>query len=234
MINNKKVLAIIPARGGSKGVPRKNIRLFAGKPLIAWTIEEAKKSQYIDRLILSSEDEEIIQVAKAWGCDVPFVRPKELAQDDTPGIEPVLHALNNLRNYDYVILLQPTSPLRTAEDIDRCLEKMIQFNAPACVSVTEPESSPYWMFTLSNNERLKSFVSQDTLITRRQDLPTVYSLNGAVYVADVNWLIKTKSFITDETVAYIMPRYRSHDIDTEEDFLWCEWRMNLIDVNENS
>lgn len=123
-----KILAIIPARGGSKGVPRKNIRDLAGKPLIAWTIEEAKKSKYITRLILSSEDEEIIEAAKKYGCEVPFVRPIELAQDNTPGIEPVLHAIEKCPGYDYVLLLQPTSPLRTVEDIDGCIEFLLNKN----------------------------------------------------------------------------------------------------------
>jgi CMP-N,N'-diacetyllegionaminic acid synthase len=119
MFEGKTILAIVPARGGSKGVPRKNIRLLAGKPLIAWTIDEAKKSRYIDRLILSSEDDEIIEVAREFGCEIPFKRPDELAQDDTPGIESVIHAINTLEEkYDFVVLLQPTSPLRTVEDID--------------------------------------------------------------------------------------------------------------------
>ena len=113
MINGKKVLAIVPARGGSKSLSGKNIKLLAGKPLIAWTIDEAKRSEYIDRLILSSDDEDIINVARsACDCDVPFVRPKELAQDDTPGIEPILHAINEIPGFDLVVKLQPTSPLR--------------------------------------------------------------------------------------------------------------------------
>lgn len=223
MIEGKTVLAIIPARGGSKGVPRKNIRDLAGKPLIAWTIDEAKESKYIDRLILSSEDEEIIEVAKSYGCEVPFVRPMYLAEDTTPGIEPVLHAIDMVEGYDYVMLLQPTSPLRTVEDIDRCIEKIIKFNAPACVSVTEPDTSPYWMYTLNCNDQIKPLIPQDTVAVRRQELPTVYSLNGAVYIAKTDWLRHTKSFLTEETVAYIMPRERSYDIDTEEDFQWCEW-----------
>src|ERR1039458_650454 len=119
MINDKTVLGVVPARGGSKGVPRKNIRMAAGKPLIAWTIEKALKSQYIDRLVLSSEDLEIMEVALRYGCDVPFRRPVELASDDTPGIAPVLHVLEKLPGYSYVALLQPTSPSRAAEDIDR-------------------------------------------------------------------------------------------------------------------
>ncbi|HHY22121.1 MAG TPA: acylneuraminate cytidylyltransferase family protein [Bacilli bacterium] len=223
MIKGKTVLAIIPARGGSKGVPRKNIRDLAGKPLIAWTIDEAKKSKFIDRLILSSEDEEIIEVAKSYGCEVPFVRPRHLAEDTTPGIEPVLHAIKEVEGYDYVMLLQPTSPLRTVEDIDRCIEKIIKFNDPACVSVAEPDTSPYWMYTLNCNDQIKPLIPQDTVAVRRQELPTVYSLNGAVYIAKTDWLRHTKSFLTEETIAYIMPRERSYDIDTEEDFQWCEW-----------
>lgn len=218
-----KILAIIPARGGSKGVPRKNIRDLAGKPLIAWTIEEAKKSRYIDRLILSSEDDEIIEVAKQYGCEVPFKRPLELAQDDTPGIEPVLHAIEQCPGYDYVVLLQPTSPLRTAEDIDGCIEKLLNSDADFCVSVTEPEKSPYWMYTLEG-ERMVPLLPQEELVVRRQDLPKVYALNGAVYVGNIMEIIETKNFLTKSTLGYVMSKENSIDIDTEIDFKLC----NLI------
>ena len=217
-----KILAIIPARGGSKGVPRKNIRDLAGKPLIAWTIEEAKKSKYIDRLILSSEDDEIIEVAKKYGCEVPFKRPIELAQDDTLGIDPVLHAIEQCPGYDYVVVLQPTSPLRTVEDIDGCIEKLISSGVDFCVSVTEPEKSPYWMYTLENNQ-MAPLLPQETLIARRQDLPKCYSLNGAIYVARINSFIEEKSFITTNTMAYVMSQERSFDIDTIVDFKICEY-----------
>lgn len=226
MINNKKVLAIISARGGSKGIPRKNIRNLAGKPLVAWTIEEAKKSKYIDRLILSSEDDEIIKIAKEFNCEVPFVRPSELALDDTPGIDPLLHALENVTGYDYVISLQPTSPLRIAKDIDDCIDKMVETISPACVSVTEPTNSPYWMYTVNAKEKLVPLIEQVGIAVRRQDLPLVYALNGAVYVAEVNWLKESKSFLTSETAAYIMPRIRSYDIDTESEFKLCEYLIN--------
>lgn len=225
MINNKKCLAIIPARGGSKGVPRKNIREIAGKPLIAWTIEEAKKSKYIDRLVLSSEDSEIMEIARIHGCDVPFVRPAHLAQDETSSIDMVFHVLNELPDYDYVILLQPTSPLRSVEDIDGCIDAMLGFDAPSCVSVTEPEKSPYWMYNLQGNHRLQPLIPQVSKASRRQDLKKVYALNGAVYVASVDTLAEAKSFVTDDTVAYIMPKNRSYDIDTEEDFLICDLLM---------
>ena len=227
MINGKSVLAIIPARGGSKGVPRKNIREVGGKPLIAWTIEEAKKSKYIDRLILSSENDEIIAVARQWGCEVPFVRPSELARDDTPGIEPVLHAIEAIpEKYDYVVVLQPTSPLRKAGDIDGCIERCIQDEAPACVSVTVPDKSPYWMFTLEDSGKLRLLMDTE-LISNRQALPKVYELNGAVYVAETDWLIENKSYITNGTHAFIMPAERSLDIDSEAELKYCNFIMSL-------
>jgi CMP-N,N'-diacetyllegionaminic acid synthase len=225
MIENKTVLAIIPARGGSKGVPRKNIRELSGKPLIAWTIEEAKKSKYIDRLILSSEDAEIIAIAKQWDCEVPFVRPQELAQDETPGIDPVIHAIETLQEkYDYVVLLQATSPLRSVEDIDGCLSLMIQEGATSCVSVTEPDKSPYWMYRMvQSSHTLEPLIVQEIETNRRQDLPKVYALNGAVYVNKCSVLLKTKRFVSDETIGYIMSKEHSLDIDTELDFKFLNY-----------
>jgi len=217
-----KVLAIIPARGGSKGVPRKNIRNLAGKPLIAWTIEEAKRSKYITRTILSSENQEIIKIAKEYGCDVPFVRPKEISQDHTPSITAVLHALEQCGGYDYVVLLQPTSPFRTAEDIDNCIEYTINQQAKFCVSVTEAEQSPYWMYTIENG-KMKPVIQQNQLATRRQDLPNVYVLNGAIYVGRVEEIIEKKSFLTEETKSFIMSNENSLDIDTILDFEICEY-----------
>lgn len=222
MIEGKTILAIIPARGGSKGVPRKNIRDAVGKPLIAWTIDEAKKSKYIDRLIVSSEDKEIITIAESWGCEAPFVRPEELARDDTPGVEPVLHAVKMLPGYDYIVLLQPTSPLRSAEDIDGCIEQCIKRQANTCVSVTEPDKNPYWMYELDEHGRLYPVIKTDKAILRRQDLPKVYVLNGAVYVTKCDWLLINKALITAETIAYLMPKERSLDIDGELDFVLLE------------
>jgi len=218
MINGKTILAIIPGRGGSKGIPRKNIKLLAEKPLIAWTIEDAKKSKYIDRLILSSEDEEIIRVAKEYGCEVPFIRPKELALDDTPGIEPVIHAINTLpEKYDYVCLLQPTSPLRKVEDIDGCIEKCIKNNSDSCVSVSEVDQHPYWMYKIDENEILEPLFL-DKIIYRRQDLPKIYALNGSVYIATVNQILEKKVFITKNTLGIKMDKKKSIDIDDELDF----------------
>lgn len=217
MIDGKSVLAIIPARGGSKGIPRKNILQIRGKPLIAWTIEAARESHYIDRLILSSEDPEIIEVAKNFGCEVPFVRPIELAGDDVPGISPVLDAIARLPEYDYVVLLQPTSPLRESADIDSCIECCVRKNAPACVSVTDVEKSPYWMYRLGQNGQLEPLLNKPEHISRRQDLPMVYVLNGAIYVAESQWLQKTKNFLSADTIGYQMTKEKSLDIDNPYD-----------------
>jgi len=225
MIDGRTVLAVIAARGGSKGLPRKNILPLAGKPLIAWSIECASQSKYIDRCIISTDDQEIANVAKEWGGDVPFLRPAELARDDTPGILPVMHAVENIGGYDLVVLLQPTSPLRTPSDIDGCLKTMTDANAPACVSVTPAEQSPFWMYMITEKGTLKPVLDGADRDVPRQRLPDVYVLNGAVYAAEIEWLKETRSFLTGETVAYVMPRERSVDIDTLDDFRMAEMMM---------
>ena len=217
MIDGQSVVAIIPARGGSKGVPRKNLRVVGGKPLFAWTVETARRSRYIDRLVVSSEDPEVIAAARDLGCDVPFVRPADLARDDTPGVAPVLHALSQLPPFDLVVLLQPTSPLRSAEDIDGCIEGCARRDVNACVSVTAAKESPCWMFTLDPRGSLRPVLGQAEIPDRRQDLPPVYVLNGAVYVARCPWLEESGSFLTHETRGYVMPEQRSIDVDTPQD-----------------
>lgn len=219
-----RFLAVIPARGGSKGVPRKNIKLLAEKPLIAWTIEAAKKSRYITTTIVSTDDEEICAVAKAYGAEVPFMRPAHLAADDTSGIAPILHAIEQCPGYDYVVVLQPTSPLRTTKDIDGAIEKILENERNFCVSVAEATQSPYWMYTFKEGEVIAPLINTP-LVARRQDLPKAYILNGAVYVAKVEELKKTENFLTPETVAYEMPEERSIDIDVERDFFVCEWMI---------
>ncbi len=224
MFDGKKILAVIPARGGSKGVSGKNIKMLGDKPLIGWTIEASKKSKYIDRLILSSEDDEIISVARQCGCEVPFVRPSDLAADDAPGIAPVLHAVEAIgEGYDYLVLLQPTSPFRQTEDIDGAIRRCIENKADSCVSVTESEKHPAWMFRLADTGYLIPFLENDELATHRQQLEPVYALNGAVYVVSIPALLKQgKLVFPDSTVAYPMPPERSMDIDTRFDFKLCE------------
>lgn len=218
MIAGLRVLGLIPARGGSKGLPGKNILRVEGRPLLAWSVDAALASHCVDRTVLSSEDEAIIATARECGCDVAYRRPAELATDTATSIEVVLHALDELPGHDLVVLLQPTSPLRTAADIDAACEMLVARQAPACVSVTAVEQSPYWMYRIDARQVLDPIVDSPAEAVRRQELPPVYVLNGAVYVARSEWLRRTRSFVTRDTLGYVMPAARSIDIDTAEDF----------------
>ncbi len=230
-LQSNRVLALITARGGSKGLPRKNVLPAGGKPLIAWTVEAAISAKCVDRVVLSSDDDEIMAAAKAAGCDVPFCRPPYLASDMASSIDVVLHALDQLPRYDYVILLQPTSPLRTAADIDAAFELMLEKSAPSCVSICEADQSPYWMYRLSNDGKLQGLLTTENA-TRRQDLPPVYILNGAIYIARTEWLRSTKSFLNSATIAYEMPKERSLDIDNADDFNL--FRLKLNDISHSN
>jgi CMP-N,N'-diacetyllegionaminic acid synthase len=216
VISNARVLAVITARGGSKGVPRKNIRDVGGRPLISWAIAAAQASRHIDRTIVSSDDDEIIAVAEAYGSEAPFVRSADLSGDHVPSVDVVIDAIERCPGHGWVVLLQPTSPLRTALDIDRALERCVAANAPACVSVCAVQESPYRMYTLRTGGRMTPLLARD--VRRRQELPQVYRLNGAVYVARTDWLVRERTFLHDDTVAYEMPIERSVDVDTEHDF----------------
>ena len=221
---------MIPARGGSKGVPRKNIRLLAGKPLVTWTIEQAAQSRYIDRVIVSSEDEEICQVAKQSGAEVPFVRPMELASDTASGVDVLCHAVENAgADYDYVVLLQPTSPLRESTDIDAAIECCVSRTAKSVVSVAEATKSPYWMYQVQEGGKLTPFV--ENAASNRQQLPQSYALNGAVYVLEVAALLESRKILDEQTLGYVMPEERSYDIDTETDFLICEFLKTRMEPN---
>jgi CMP-N,N'-diacetyllegionaminic acid synthase len=218
MIGTSKVLAIIPARAGSKGVPGKNILHVGGKPLLQWTIDAALKSRYIDRLILSSDDTAIMEIAAAAGCDVPFLRDASLAGDDVSSIDVVVDALERIPGFDIAVLLQPTSPLRTTADIDGSLERLHLTGAPACVTVRAADDHPYWTFYTDEDGCLVHYSDPPAALpTRRQDLPIAWCLNGAVYVARVDSFLDRRSFFTPQTVCYPMPIERSLDIDTPED-----------------
>ncbi len=220
-----KLLALIPARGGSKGIPRKNIRNLRGKPLLAWTLEAAQRADGIDQIVVSTEDEEIAAVARAWGASVPFLRPAELARDDTPGIDPVLHAMDQLPDLDWVLLLQPTSPLRTSEDIEAIVRLCMERGASSAVSVCEVDKHPYWMYRHNSAQRLVPLMDAPTS-PRRQELPPVYALNGALYLARADWLRHERRFVSSDTLAYVMPAERSADIDTPLDWEWVEFLMD--------
>jgi N-acylneuraminate cytidylyltransferase/CMP-N,N'-diacetyllegionaminic acid synthase len=224
LYKGKNILGIIPARGGSKGLPRKNIKPLLSKPLIAWTIEQALASKYFDRVIVSTDDKEIAEISKKYGAEVPFMRPKELAEDNAKGIDVVLHAIDWLRKndrreqHDLLMLLQPTSPLRATEDIDKTIELLFLKKAKAIVSVCEVDHHPLWANTLPEDGCMKNFIRQKIMNKNRQELPIFYRLNGAIYLAFCDYIKQFKSFIGKETFAYIMPQDKSIDIDNEIEF----------------
>ena len=223
VIQGKTVLAVIPARGGSKGLPEKNIMLLAGKPLIAWTIEVARQSKYLDRFILSTDSEEIAGVARGYQCEVPFMRPKELANDEASGEVVVLHALEHVDvKYDLIIVLQPTSPLRKTEDIDEALELMEGKKRPALVSVSPANKPLQWHHTIENDGILTPVFPRETAKTNRQDQEPTYLPNGALFIAETDFFKVEKTFYTDKTFAYIMAPKRSIDIDSDLDFKLAE------------
>jgi N-acylneuraminate cytidylyltransferase len=228
-----RTLGIIPARGGSKGLPGKNTRPLAGRPLLEWTVRAARNSGRIDRLVLSTDDASIAAAGTACACEVPFLRPAQLAADDTPMIDVVLHALDVLCDeIDLVVLLQPTSPLRSGHDIAACVDLCVQTGAPSVVAVTPATESPYWMFTMGPGLSLARLLPEAPMRARRQDLPAAYRVNGAVYVARPDWLRRQRAFMAAETKGYVMPAERSVDIDNLDDWEMAEAvfrRMPLSD-----
>jgi CMP-N-acetylneuraminic acid synthetase len=226
LIRGNKILAVIPARGGSKGLPGKNVRLLGGKPLIAWSIDAALASSCVDRCIVSTDDAAISEAAQLWGGDVPFLRPPELATDDARIEDALIDVLDRVdERYDYIVLLQPTSPLRSAADIDGCVQLCVERQAPACITLSPPSKSPYLMYLFDGAARLQPFADNKGAF-RRQDLPEVFALNGAVYVAEVDWFRERRTFMSAETVGYVMPSERSADIDTFLDFRFAEFLIS--------
>jgi len=224
---SSEYLALIPARGGSKGVPKKNIKLLVGKPLIAYSIEAALQSRHHLRVIVSTDDEEIARIARSMGAETPYLRPHVLAQDETPTLPVIQHALQWLEQHEgyqpeRVVLLQPTSPLRGAEHIDQGIKFLLQAKADSLVSVCEAEHSPYWMRVLDNERRVRPFVETAREFLRRQDLPLVYRLNGALYMTKRRIIMEEERLLGDDVRALIMSREDSIDIDNEVDFLLAE------------
>lgn len=215
-----KKLGLIPARGGSKGVPKKNLFPINGKPLLAYTIEAALTSQVLTKTIVSSDSEEILSVAKQYGAQ-GVLRPGDLAKDLTPS-EPVIeHAIRYLNNldefFDIIVLLQATSPLRDGKDIQRALTLFESSNATSLFSVYEPEHSPYKAFILTDQGYLTGLVDNEAPFKRRQDLPTTYMPNGAIYITYCESFLRTGSLFTEQTIPYVMPARMSLDIDTLQD-----------------
>ena len=224
-----KILGLIPARGGSKGIPRKNIKSLNGKPLLYHTIDEAKKSVLSEELILSSEDEEIINMAKARGVSVPFIRPVELSQDNTPSIEVMIHALNYFNDngiyFDAVCLLQVTNPFRSASLINQAAEKFVKGDFESIISVSRiPHNyNPNWAYYLDQSGmNLNRVLDHEPLISRRQDLKESYYRDGAIYITKADVILNQKS-IYGKKIGYVLSDSLERiNIDTEEDWINAE------------
>ncbi len=227
MRRNPAVIGLVTARGGSKGIPGKNIRLVAGKPLIAHTIEAAKASRRLDRVIVSTDDDAIARVALQWGAEVPFRRPAELAGDTSSHLDVLLHAAQWWEDHgghgdDYLVTLQPTSPLRLPADIDGAVELALSREAEAVVGVGPALAHPYMTKRIDERGVMISFITNDLNYMRRQDFPPAYIINGAVYVNRIAAIRRDRTMFPAETLAYIMPESRSLDIDTPLDLTLCE------------
>ena len=226
-----ETLAIIPARGASKGLPGKNILPLAGIPLIAHTIKAAQESNSVNRIIVSTDDDDIAQVAQDAGAEVPFTRPAHLSDDNASGIDTCLHALqyvNEELNYhpERLLYLQPTSPLRTSADIDAAVQLLKDKKADSVVGLKSVTEYPQWMQTIDNEKRINPrFPNLETANTR-QNLQETYILNGAIYLSTTKALKQYQSFYGGDTRGYLMPADRSIDIDNLQDFLTVEALIN--------
>jgi CMP-N,N'-diacetyllegionaminic acid synthase len=235
------VLGVILARGGSRRVPRKNIKLLGERPLIAWTIEAAKQSKLLNAFLVSTDDDEIAEISKQYGAPVPFKRPAELGED-VDSVLPLAHAVqwyettNNVV-VTYVVCLQPTSPLRTGNDIDQCIQTALASNVDTVMSVVKVKQHPYWCFELTPfGHELKPFMEVDlegdNLVS--QNLPILFYPNGAVYVTKRDIIVEDQRIFGGSIYGYIMPEERSVDLEEETDFVYCSALMPWLKSCENS
>jgi CMP-N-acetylneuraminic acid synthetase len=218
MFKNKTFLSIIPARGGSKRLPRKNVLDLCGKPLISWTIEAAINSKYLDEVVVTSDDSEILGIANNMKVR-SIERPLHLASDTASTFDAVKHTIDNIGSYEYIVLLQPTSPLRNTTHIDKAIELLARKGADAVISVSNISYNPAWSNTLDESLSMKNFINEEFLKKRSQDLEKYYKLNGAIYICKTKKLLEEKSFfLRDNIFAFIMSATSSVDIDKKEDF----------------
>jgi CMP-N-acetylneuraminic acid synthetase len=224
------ICAMIPARAGSKGIPGKNMKLLGGKPLLAHSVHAACQARCVSRVLLSTDDQSLADVGVSLGAEVPFLRPAGLATDTSPVLDAVKHLLENMRTADgiipeYILLLQPTSPFRTAEDIDAAYELMRSTNADAVISVTAAKDHPLLCKKMDDCGRIAPYIESPLTAARRQDLPPAYVPNGAIYLIKTSILLSAGTWCPPGTCAYIMPRERSIDLDTPADFELAEWML---------
>lgn len=228
MYSNKRILAIIPARSGSKGLRHKNIKLLNDKPLIAYTIEAAIESDIFTDIVVSTDSEEYASISKRYGASIPFLRPDELASDIASSADMIVYTIQRLKElgkvYDYFVLLQPTSPLRKASDIKNAVDLLIENKLDSVVSVCEAEHSLSIYNTLGDSLSLEGFINKNSA-TRRQDDKKYYRINGSIYISNVEKYLSERDFYGKKSKAYIMSRESSIDIDTELDFRIAEYIM---------
>lgn len=234
MYNDKRILAIIPARKGSKGIKNKNIVDLNGKPLIYYTIREALKSDYVDKVVVSTDGEKIAKISKEIGAQVPYIRPEHLSTDEAKSIDVVLHCIEYYEEklkekYDYVLLLQPTSPLRKVEHIDEAIRKLMASSEKSLIGLCESDKNPVIMRTIEKN-KMKEVISFKGDNLRRQALPKFYTINGAIYINAVSMLKEKKAFLDDKTLPYIMDKKSSVDIDDYVDLELAKIMMNMTNV----
>jgi CMP-N,N'-diacetyllegionaminic acid synthase len=227
MIGNKSVLALIPARGGSKGLPGKNLRPLLGKPLIGWSIEHGRASRYVDAVVVSTDDPAIAEAARGYGAELPFMRPAELASDTAASIDVIFHAVDTLlqlgRKYDLLVLLEPTSPLREPSDIDRALETLLGLpEAKSIVGITKVESGHPSFLVRRNLAFLEPYSQKEFGAKRRQDIEELFFLEGTIYGSWIESLRTYGSFYHDRTIAHEVPKYKSFEVDDLVDFTVIE------------
>ena len=238
MLNKNRILSIILARKNSKGLPGKNIKNLNGKPLLAWPIIASVKSKYIDTTILSTDCNNYADIGKSYGALIPFIRPNELASDISPSSDSITHAINffNTTNdiYDYVVLLEPTSPLTQSSDIDKALEKLLNNKRQykSLVSMSEVISKhPSYCFMIDDNMKVKPFIDNKKS-QRRQDINKLFHCDGSLYISEINHFIKNETFYHENTMAYIMPSWKSFEVDTDLDFFLINQLMKQYKKKE--
>lgn len=241
MYQNKTFMAIVPARAGSKGLPGKNIKELCGKPLIAWSIESGLNSQYIDEVMVTTDGLDIAEIAKQYGASVPFLRPTELATDEAASCDVIEHVVSyymdcHKKKFDYIVLLEPTSPLRTHQDIDCSIIQLLAHeSATAIVGVCKTESqNPAFLISKTSHGFLCGYENTNMKVVRRQDIKDVFFFEGSVYVSETKEFMKKKTFYHGKTIGYEVPRWKSHEVDDIDDFITVEALMKFKEYNKSA
>ena len=228
MYKDKTFLAIIPARAGSKGLPGKNIKELCGKPLIAWSIEAGFKSKYLDEVMVTTDSQEIADIAKSYGANIPFLRPDYLASDTATSFDAVKHTIEFYKNelnkeFDYIVLLEPTSPLREDDDIDNAIEQLFNSNADSIVGICKTEDqNPAFLIKKDDNGYIYGYENKDMKVLRRQDISDVYFFEGTIYISKTDILLDKQTFYHGKTIGYEVPKYKSLEVDDMDDFIMVE------------